>query len=115
MSSLAWKNLIHDRVRLAVTLTGIVFSLVLILVQFGLFLGFLDTSGNIIAHSRADLWITATGVPHVNAAAPIPERRRFQALSVAGVERADKFILQFSPWKLPTGSVENSAACALWH
>ena len=90
MSSLAWKNLIHDRVRLTVTLTGIVFSLVLILVQFGLFLGFLDTNGNIIAHGNADLWISATGIPHVNAGAPIPERRRYQALSVPGVARVDR-------------------------
>ena len=107
VSSLAWKNLIHDRIRLTVTLTGIVFSLVLIVVQFGLFLGFLDTSGNIIAHSGADLWITATGIPHVNGGAPIPERRRYQALSVPGVARAEKFILQFNPWKLPVGSQEN--------
>jgi len=44
MDSLAWKNLLHDRVRLAVTLIGIVFALVLIAVQFGLFLGFWETS-----------------------------------------------------------------------
>jgi putative ABC transport system permease protein len=89
-----------------VTLSGIVFSLVLILVQAGLFLGFLDTSGNIIAHSGADLWISGKGIPHVNAAPVIPERRRYQALGVAGIERADKFILQFNPWKLPNGSHE---------
>src|SRR5436305_5119999 len=107
MASLAWKNLIHDRVRLGATLTGIVFSLVLILVQFGLFLGFLDTSGNLIAHSGADLWITATGIPHLNAGSPIPERRRYECLGLAGIERVDKFILQFIPWKLPSGSQEN--------
>ena len=107
MASLAWKNLIHDRVRLGATLTGIVFSLVLILVQFGLFLGFLDTSGNLIAHSGADLWITATGIPHLNAGSPIPERRRYECLGLAGIERVDKFILQFNPWKLPSGSQEN--------
>ncbi|MBL8229518.1 MAG: FtsX-like permease family protein [Bryobacterales bacterium] len=107
MILLAWRNLMHDRVRLAVTLTGIVFSLVLMLVQSGLFLGFLETSGNIVERSGADLWITAPGIPHVNAGAPIPERRRFQALAVPGVARADKFILQFNPWKLPSGAWEN--------
>ena len=35
MPSLAWKNLVHDKVRLGVTLAGIVFALVLVLVQFG--------------------------------------------------------------------------------
>src|ERR671924_36911 len=106
MTSLSWKNLIHDRVRLAVTLTGIVFSLLLVLIQCGLLLGFLDTSGNIIAHSGADLWIAGTGIPHVNAGAAIPEHRRYQALAVPGVARVDRFILQFNPWKLPSGSQE---------
>jgi putative ABC transport system permease protein len=106
MTNLAWKNLMHDRTRLSVTLTGIVFALVLMLVQGGLFLGFLDTSGNIVAHSGADLWIAGRGIPHVNAAPAIPERRRYQALGVEGVSRIDKFILQFNPWKLPNGSHE---------
>jgi putative ABC transport system permease protein len=107
VARLSWKNLLHDRVRLAVTLTGISFSLLLVLVQCGLLLGFLDTSGNIVAHSGADLWLTGAGIAHVNAGAPIPDRRRYQALSVPGVARADRFILQFNPWKLPSGSQEN--------
>jgi hypothetical protein len=36
MALLARRNLLHDRIRFAVTLTGIVFALVLIIVQFGL-------------------------------------------------------------------------------
>ena len=39
MTRLAWKNLLHDKVCLAVTLTGIVFALVILSVQFGVFLG----------------------------------------------------------------------------
>ena len=37
--TLAFRNLFHDRVRLAVTLIGILFSIVLIAVQLGLYLG----------------------------------------------------------------------------
>ena len=37
MSLLARRNLSHDRVRFTVIVTGIVFALVLIIVQFGLF------------------------------------------------------------------------------
>jgi putative ABC transport system permease protein len=106
MANLAWKNLIHDRVRLGVTLTGIVFALVLVLVQFGLFLGFLDTTANIVASSKADLWITAPGIPHVNGATPFPENRRYRALSVDGVAKAEKYNIQFVNWKLPGGSQE---------
>ena len=107
MTTLAWKNLFHDKVRLAVTLTGIVFALVLIIVQFGLFLGFLDTTANVVERSGVDLWLTAPGVPHVNGAAAFPEKRRYKALGVEGVERVERFALQFSQWKLPTGSQES--------
>jgi putative ABC transport system permease protein len=78
----------------------------LVLIQFGLFLGFLDTTANIVASSGADLWITAPGIPHVNGATPIPESRRFRALAVEGVEKVEKFNIQFVNWKLPSGSQE---------
>jgi putative ABC transport system permease protein len=107
MLILAWKNLIHDRVRLAVTLTGIVFALVLILIQFGLFLGFIDTSSNIVAESRADLWVTVPAIPHVNGGNPMTERHRWRALAVPGVERADRHALFFVTWKLPSGAMES--------
>ena len=51
MPPLAQRNLFHDKVRLAVTLTGIVFSVVLIVVQLGLFLGFTTATSNLIDHS----------------------------------------------------------------
>src|SRR5882762_8881293 len=57
MGLLARRNLFHDKVRFAVTLTGIVFALVLIIIQFGLFLGFTTTTSNNIDHSNADLWV----------------------------------------------------------
>src|SRR5882724_4758484 len=57
MSLLARRNLFHDKVQFAVTLTGIVFALVLIIIQFGLFLGFTTTTSNNIDHSNADLWV----------------------------------------------------------
>lgn len=106
MPNLALANLTHDRVRLVVTLTGIVFALVLIIVQFGLFLGFLDTIGAVIDKSKADLWVMGPGVPHVNGGVDIPEGRRYQVLAVPGVERAEKWIVVFSAWKLPTGANE---------
>jgi len=107
MITLAWKNLFYDRIRLAVTLVGIVFALVLILVQFGLFLGFMETSANIVERSGADLWITAPRIPYVNGGSPLSESNRWKVLSVAGVDRVDRYILAWVPWKLPSGAVEN--------
>ncbi|MEO5923273.1 MAG: FtsX-like permease family protein [Bryobacteraceae bacterium] len=107
MTILAWKNLLHDKVRLVVTLTGIVFALVLIAVQFGMFLGFLDTSANVVEHNGADLWISAPGIPHVNGGSPIDESKRWKALGVPGVETAANYMVFFLNWKLPNGAFES--------
>ena len=107
MTILAVKNLFHDKVRLAVTLVGIIFALVLIVIQFGLFLGFLETSGNIVDHSGVDLWVTAPGIPHVNAGSAQPERRRYKVLAVPGVAKAEPYLLSFANWKLPSGAKES--------
>lgn len=107
MGRLAWKNLFHDKVRLAVTLTGIIFALVLILIQFGLFLGFIETSSNVVAASGADLWISAPSIPHVNGGTPLLESKRYQMLALDGVDKVTKYGLYFIPWKLPSGAQES--------
>jgi len=106
MASLAWRNLFHDKVRLAVTLTGIVFSVVLIVVQLGLFVGFTTTTSAVIDHSGADLWVTAKGVRNFDAGIVFPERKRHQVLSVPGVDRAEPYLVVFARWKRPDGADE---------
>jgi putative ABC transport system permease protein len=107
MSLLARRNLFHDKVRFAVTLTGIVFALVLIIIQFGLFLGFTTTTSNNIDHSNADLWVVFHGVGYFDTGRNFSERKFYQVLSTPGVERAEKYMQAFARWKRPDGSVEN--------
>jgi putative ABC transport system permease protein len=94
-------------VRFAVTLTGIVFALVLIIIQFGLFLGFTTTTSNNIDHSNADLWVVFHGVGYFDTGRNFSERKFYQVLSTPGVERAEKYMQAFARWKRPDGSVEN--------
>jgi putative ABC transport system permease protein len=54
---LASRNLLHDRLRFVATIIGIVFSIVLVTVQMGLFLGFGHMVTTVIDHADADLWI----------------------------------------------------------
>ena len=107
MTRLALRNLFHDRVRLVVTLTGIVFALVLIVVQFGLFLGFTTTISGLIDHSGADLWIGSKHVPYIEQGAPFSERKLYQALATPGVAAAEKYITRFADWKRPDGRHES--------
>src|ERR1044071_225731 len=107
LSDLAWRNLVYDRVRLAVTLTGIVFAVVLIVVQLGLFLGFTTATSGLIDHSGADLWITAARVPYIEQGVPFSERQLSPALGTPGVETATKYIARFTQWQRPDGRQES--------
>ena len=107
MALLARRNLFHDRIRFAVTLTGIVFALVLIIIQFGLFLGFTTTTSNNIDHSKADLWIVFHGVGYFDTARMFSERKYYEVLATPGVQQAEKYIQNFAYWKKPEGGVEN--------
>jgi putative ABC transport system permease protein len=106
MPPLAQRNLFHDKVRLAVTLTGIVFAVVLIVVQIGLFIGFSTTTSGLIDHSGADIWIGPKHVPYIEQATPFSERKLYQVLATPGVEDAQKYIVRFSDWQRPDGGHE---------
>jgi len=103
MASLAVRNLFHDKVRLAVTLTGIIFSVVLVAVQIGLFLGFTTTTSNVIDNSHADLWVTAKGVGYIEVGVPFSEKKLYHVRAIPGVAEAQKYILRFGQWKRPDG------------
>lgn len=98
MPSLARRNLFHDKVRLTVTLTGVVFAAVLITVQLSLFIGFAMMPSNISSHSGADLWTAARGWRNLYQPAPFTERKFHQAIAIPGVDLAEKFMGQFSHW-----------------
>jgi len=107
MPPLAERNLFHDKVRLAVTVTGIVFSVVLIVVQLGLFIGFTTATSNLIDHSGADLWITSKNVPYVEQGVPFSERKLNQVRAVDGVADAQKIIAHWTQWKRHDGGQES--------
>ena len=52
MVSLARKNLLHDRLRFAITVAGVAFAVTLVLVQVGLFMGLLDKATVTIQHAE---------------------------------------------------------------
>lgn len=103
---LAVKNLIHDRIRLLITLIGIMFSVALILIQVGMFIGMTANSSTVIEHSEGDLWIMARNSQNFDMVNPFPESLVTAARSVEGVEWADKLILQFAFMRLEDGGTE---------
>jgi len=107
MPPLAQRNLLHDKVRLTVTLTGIVFAVVLIVVELGLFVGFTVTTSSIIDKSQVDFWIVSRHTPYIEQGAAFSERKLYQVLGTPGVASADKYIVRFAQWKTHEGAEES--------
>jgi putative ABC transport system permease protein len=113
MIDLARKNLLHDKLRFLITVSGVAFAVTLILVQVGLFLGLLDNASVTIEHLDAELWVTSKNTPNVDFAHVFPETRVERVRSVPGVERADNLIVAFFEIALPTGAQEGTVVYAL--
>jgi len=107
MPPLARRNLLHDKVRLTVTLTGIVFAVVLIVVELGLFVGFTVTTSSIIDKSNVDLWVVSKHTPYIEQGSAFSERKLYQVLATPGVASAEKYIVRFAQWKTPDGAEES--------
>ena len=107
LSPLAWRNLVHDRMRLAVTLTGVVFAVVLVVVQLGLFLGFTTATSGLIDHSGADLWVTAARVPYLEQGVAFSDRKLTTVLATPGVQAASTYLARFAQWQRPDGEQQS--------
>ncbi len=106
MWRLALKNLMYDRTRLFITLTGITFSVGLILVQVGMFFGMTANSSTVIENSPGDIWIMARNSQNFDMVNPFSEALVSAAKSVKGVEWAENLIQQFAYMRLENGGTE---------
>src|SRR6188474_549144 len=102
--TLAFRNLFHDRLRLVATVIGIVFSIVLVMVQMGLYLGFGRMVTTMIDNASADLWIMPKGTKCFEDPSLLDARQRNRALSVPGVAEAIPVVIGFADWRTPSGS-----------
>ena len=101
--TLALRNLFHDRLRFIATLVGIVFSVVLVLVQMGLYSGFGRMVTTMIDHATADLWIVSRGTNSMEDISQLDKNTRDKVLAIDGVAEAIPVIIGFSDWHLPEG------------
>jgi len=103
MWTLARKLLLHDRLRFTVAIAGVSVSVMLVLVQVGLYFGFMDTASSIIDASHADLWVGKKGNESFEFATPFDERAFYKVASVPGVAHAERVLMSFAQFKLADG------------
>lgn len=104
---LAIRNLLHDRARMIVTLVGVLFAVVLLAVQLGLYIGAKKMIVSMIEHAQGDIWITAYGASSFEQAPLLTGRERFAALSAPGVESVAPLLVTFMEWRKPDSSITN--------
>ena len=100
---LAARNLLYDKLRFAATLVGIVFSIVLVTVQLGLFVSFARTVTIMIDHAPADLWIVPQGTKNFEDPSLLDEADRYRAMSIEGVSQVAPILISFSHWRIQDG------------
>src|SRR5579863_4497905 len=103
--TLAWRNLFHDRLRFVATLVGIVFSVVLVMIQMGLYLGFGRMVTTMIDHANADLWVLPKGAKSFEDPTLLDVKLRDKIAAVDGVASVTPLVIGFSDWRTESGEV----------
>ena len=103
--TLALRNLLQDRLRFIASLMGIVFSVVLVMVQIGLYFGFSGMISTMIDHTSTDLWIVSSGTKYFEDLSVLSTATRNRLLAVEGVSEVVPGVVGFSAWGLPGGAM----------
>jgi putative ABC transport system permease protein len=96
--TLASRNLFQDRLRFIASLMGIVFSVVLVMVQMGLYFGFSSMITTMIDHTSTDLWIVSSGTKYFEDLSLLPTEMRARLLAIEGVSEVVPGVVGFSAW-----------------
>ncbi|MGI9524768.1 MAG: ABC transporter permease [Hyphomicrobiaceae bacterium] len=104
--TLAMRNLFHDRISLVVTLVGILFSVVLVAVQLGIYAGTSKIITAVAEHARGDIWISAFGTKSIEESGLLTGNERYIALATPGVQKVFPIVASFNTWKRPDGATQ---------
>jgi putative ABC transport system permease protein len=107
MVSVARRNLFNDKTRLAITLVGIMFAVVLMTAQIGAYMAFVSNASQLIDNSPADIWITAKNTVNVDSAKPFSENKINKIRETRGVLWIEKIAQTWGLMKLKSGGTES--------
>jgi putative ABC transport system permease protein len=98
---LAWKNLVHNKVRTSVALAGVGFAVILIFMQLGFLGAVRKTATQIYDALDFDLMLRSPAYLHLTEPRTFPRERVFQAASLPKIAQAQPFYLGLSEWQSP--------------
>jgi putative ABC transport system permease protein len=101
---LAFRNILHDRLRFLLGIGGIAFSAFLMIFQGSLLAGFERAASRVIDSIGGDIWIMRRGVQALDFAPPLPAGYWGVVNGVAGVGSVQEIAAGLAFWQRPNGT-----------
>lgn len=106
MIRLGRRHLFEDLPRFFASLGGIVFAVQLVVVQLGIFFGFVHSSSLLIQESRADFWAAAKEMQYLEITLPVPYSWIAKARAVSGVAEVQPIIIRSIVFENTSGALD---------
>jgi len=103
---IALRMILHEKLKTAGTLFGVVFSALLVNQNGGMLLGLMERMTALIGQSDADIWVAQRFTESVDFSDAIPMRRLFEVQAVPGVAWAEPAFVGHGIIKRPLGDFE---------
>ena len=94
MGVIGIRMMFHDRLKLAGTLFGVVFAVVLGNFQVGTFLALLFKNRMFVENAQVDVWIAPPGTRQFQTGTPLTDQHLNRARAMAGVAWAEPLLLR---------------------
>ncbi len=96
--TLASRNLFQDRLRFIASLIGTVFSVLLVMVQVGLYFGFGRMVTTVIDHASTDLWVVAKGAKCFEDPSLLSTGTQSRLQAIDGIAEVIPILVGYSAW-----------------
>ncbi|MCU0700279.1 MAG: ABC transporter permease [Myxococcaceae bacterium] len=106
MAGIGVRMMFHDWLKLAGTLFGVVFAVLLGNFQMGTFLALLGKNRMFVENAQVDVWVTPPGTRQFQTGNPLNDTHLNRARATKGVAWAEPLVLRTAQLALPNGGSE---------
>ena len=106
MPKIAFLMLISDRGKMVTALIGVIFSVVLVNLQGGLFVGLIKKASLLVSNCEADIWVGHRQIHNVDFPSNIPRVWLNRIKGIPDVQSAEPYVVGFTEMTLPSGGFE---------
>lgn len=106
MWQIAIRSLLYDRGKLFGAVAGVAFAAALLLLQVGIYVGFVDTSALVIDHLGGDVWVMARGTEVVDNGEPLSAGSRARIGALPCVRDVRGVVFAFIAMRKSNGALD---------